>query len=761
MAQIERSILVTLGADIKAFQSKMQQASRVLKKTGAKMQSLGSKLSVGLTAPIAAFTASVVKTAGDFQTSMNKVAAISGATGKDLQALSNIAKEMGSTTQFSAKEAADGLVFLSQAGFSVKDQIKALPGVLNLAAAASMDLASAADIASNILSGYGKSAEELAGINDILVKTTSSANVNVEQLGESFKEAGPIASNLGISFEETAAALGVLGNAGIQGSKAGTVLKNVLANIAAPTEKMQKTMDKLGLSLDASSVKTLGFSGILKQLEDAGASTADIMTLFGKEAGPGVLAALQQGSKGLVDLRTKLEGAGGAAEKAAGQQMQGFNGAIKSLQSAFEGLQIAIAETGILELITDIIQGLSSFIRRLSKANPFLLKFAVAVAGIAAAAGPLIVAFGSILSALPAVIAAFKTFLFVLAPIALKIAAILAALTALAFIVKVIVDSYDVLKNFFLSLWTEIKAIFMKKIADILGAVSGFGEMLGIEMDGINETVRDFSDQAQKDLESLEETNFNDVLNEIAENVVKNFDKAKESVEGLVNTVQTAATSAAPTPLVSAAPAAPAAGGGLSLGLPTFVDPTTTEGINAYNKALQKTFEVVEGKEHIFQKLGKAVQGMSMQMQNAIGNAIVGLAKFATGATDSAKEVVKAFINEGVAALISGTLKKYSFTGPVALGIASAAGIGAAALFDKIVPGFANGGNFAGGLRMVGERGPEIEATGSSKIIPSSRLSNMMAGGASSVEVSGRFEIEGSDLVAVLERQNTYDLSQT
>src|SRR5690606_25493246 len=190
---------------------------------------------------------------GDFQAGMNQVRAVSGATGDELAALETQAKELGRTTQFSASEAADGMGYLAMAGFEANEILGSMPSVLQLAAAAQMDLGRAADITSNILTGYGMEVDELGHANDVLVNAMTRANVDLTMLGESFKYVGPVAKSAGVTFEESAAAIGLLGNAGIQGSMAGTALRGAISRLLNPTGEAARTLERLGVNAVTSS----------------------------------------------------------------------------------------------------------------------------------------------------------------------------------------------------------------------------------------------------------------------------------------------------------------------------------------------------------------------------------------------------------------------------------------------------------------------------------------------------------------------------
>jgi TP901 family phage tail tape measure protein len=431
---------VLLTAESADFDKKMADVAARMKKTGESIAEVGSSLTQKLTLPLLAVGGTALKMGGDFQASMNQVAAVTGATGDTFDALSDQAKLLGSTTQFSASEAADAMYFLASAGFKTEEIMGAMPGVLQLAAAANMDLATATDIASNILSGYGMEAEELGRVNDVLVKTFQSTNVNVAMLGESMKYAAPVAKAAGIEFEEAASLIGLFGNAGIQGSMAGTALRGTISRLLNPVGEAAEVIAELGLQTKTSSGDLVPMRDLLGQLEDAGITAEQAMRLFGQEAGPAMMAALSEGSQALGDLTEGARNSGGVAEKVASVQMEGFKGAIKGLTSAFEGLQIAIFESGIGEFATMLTAKLTSLLQRATQINPTLMKLGVIFGAIAAAIGPVLFVFGKaavLFSGFPAYLAPIKAglaavtgVLVSLNPVTLGIIAVVAALTA-------------------------------------------------------------------------------------------------------------------------------------------------------------------------------------------------------------------------------------------------------------------------------------------------------------------------------------------
>lgn len=392
---------------------------------GRQMSSVGDQMTMALSLPIVAVGTATIVAAGNFEKSMNRVKALSGATADEFAKLREQAIKLGSTTQYSASQAADAMGYLSMAGFSATQTLDALPGVLSLAAAGAIDLADAADIASNILSGYGFQARDLGKVNDILAKTFTSTNTTLMSLGETFKYVGPVAASAGVSFEEISAAIGLMGNAGIQGSEAGTALRGAIARLLKPTADVTETLKQLGVTVVDSNGKLLPLVDIVRQLEAAGADTADMMTIFGLEAGPAMQALVSQGSGALTELTTKLQNAGGTADRIAKTQMEGFNGSLDELKSAAEGLMIAIGDAGLLGWITSLAKALTNLTASMSSLSPTVLKIATIVGIVAAAIGPFLAVFGRMVTMIGEGILALKKF----GGWALRVAPWLSALT--------------------------------------------------------------------------------------------------------------------------------------------------------------------------------------------------------------------------------------------------------------------------------------------------------------------------------------------
>ena len=303
-----------------------------------------TRLASAATVAFAAVAGKSLSMAGDYDAAMRSVQAKTGATGAVLDKLSEQAREMGRTTVHSATEAARGQAFLAQAGFDANEVLAALPGTLNLATAGELGLAEAADIASNVLTGFALDVSEADRVADVLALTANSTNTNVQQMGNAMKFAANVAAAADADFEETAAAIGLLANAGFQGEMGGTALRGAMSKLLNPTNAAQKILDKLGISAVTSTGGLKPLHEIVGQFEDVGLTAGDAMKIFGQRAGPGMLALVSQGSDALVELTGELKNAEGTAKKTADIMGGGLWGAMKKVQSIVESAFISFGE---------------------------------------------------------------------------------------------------------------------------------------------------------------------------------------------------------------------------------------------------------------------------------------------------------------------------------------------------------------------------------------------------------------------------------
>ncbi|MEM1149753.1 MAG: phage tail tape measure protein [Pseudomonadota bacterium] len=305
--------------------------------------------------------------AAGFEQAMNRVGAVSQANSEQMAAMSQQARELGRTTQFTAAQAADAQGFLAMAGFQTNQILGAMPGTLQLAAAAQIDLGRSADIVSNVLTGYRLEVDQLNRVNDVLVATFTSANTDLSQLGEAMKFVGPVASAAGVEFETAAAAVGLMGNAGIQASMAGTSLRGAITRMLNPTRQVAQAMTEAGLNFTDAQGRLLPLSQIIEQLEPHADDAGLMMQLFGQRAGPAMAALVGEGSEALQEFEAILLDSGGTAERVAAGQMRGFMGFWREFTSIMGGLAIAIG-SGVNPAIEatgraffPLLQGMTAF----------------------------------------------------------------------------------------------------------------------------------------------------------------------------------------------------------------------------------------------------------------------------------------------------------------------------------------------------------------------------------------------------------------
>lgn len=300
----------------------------------------------------------------DFESMMSQVKAISGATGQAFDDLTAKAQEMGATTKFTATESAEAFNYMAMAGWKPQQMIDGISGIMSLAAASGEDLGTTSDIVTDALTAFGLQAGDAGHFADVLAQASANANTNVSMLGESFKYVAPVAGAMNYSVEDTSLALGLMANASIKGSMAGTALKTSLANMAAPTDSMAAAMDKYGISLTDSEGNMKSLRGVIDNLRGSlgGLSeteqTAAASTIFGKEAMAGMLAIINASEEDYNKLSTAIGNSKDAAEGMADTMLDNLKGSFTLMQSAIEGTENAFGKR-LSPYLRDIAGGIA------------------------------------------------------------------------------------------------------------------------------------------------------------------------------------------------------------------------------------------------------------------------------------------------------------------------------------------------------------------------------------------------------------------
>ena len=388
---------------LQAFGQDMQNAGKKVEAVGKAVTKVGTTLTKTVTAPIVALGTAAVKTTADFDSSMSKVKAVSGATGSQFNALRSKAREMGAQTKFSASEAADAMNYMAMAGWKTEEMLSGVEGIMNLAAASGEDLATTSDIVTDALTAFGKSAEDSGRLADIMAAASSNANTNVAMMGETFKYAAPVAGALGMSMEDTAIAIGMMANAGVKASAAGTAIRTGLTNLVKPTKQMREAMEKYGIEVtnaDGSMKSMREITAILRsklgrlgEAEQAAAAGA----IFGKNAMSGWLAVINGSDEDLNKLTNAVDNSAGTAKRMAEVMQDNLSGQITILKSQVQELGISFGDI-LVPHVRKAVSMVQDAVDAFNSLDDSEREQIVKLAAIAAAAGPVITVGGKLIS---------------------------------------------------------------------------------------------------------------------------------------------------------------------------------------------------------------------------------------------------------------------------------------------------------------------------------------------------------------------------
>lgn len=364
-------LVVRLEAESSQLRKELERTNRQLQGFGAKAKKTFGVATSAVKGFVGAFAgyeiiSATIKEISSLEKTLSGVEAVTQATTKQMQDLTKNARMLGATTVFSATEAAQGMEFLGRAGFSTNEIISAMPGLLDLAAAGALELGNAADIASNVLSGFNLEASKTIEVADVLAATAAGSNTSVEQLGLAMSYVAPVAAAMGKSVQETSAAIGILGNAGIQASTAGTALRGMLSRLASITPEAAEAIENLGIKVEELNPETKSFTEIVDRLAEAGLTAGDALTIFGDRAGPAVLALVSQ-NDALREFVAQMAGAGGTARRMAEVMNDNLAGDVKALGSAVAELAQALGDAGLTAALRGAVQGLTGFARSISE----------------------------------------------------------------------------------------------------------------------------------------------------------------------------------------------------------------------------------------------------------------------------------------------------------------------------------------------------------------------------------------------------------
>ncbi|MBL5007251.1 phage tail tape measure protein [Enterococcus lactis] len=473
---------------VKTFEEKSNSMTTAV---GKVMQGTGAAMTKYITTPLIGVGVAAAKVGGDFEEQMSRVKAISGATGDTFEQMKQQAIDLGAKTAFSAKESAAGMENLASAGFSAQEIMKAMPGLLDLAAVSGGDVALASENTATALRGFGLEASEAGHVADVFARAAADTNAEVGDMGEALKYVAPVANSMGISLEETAAAIGIMSDAGIKGSQAGTTLRGALSRLARPTKAMQDTMDNLGVSFYDADGKMKPLKTQVELLKKAFEGLTPeqqqnaLVTLYGQESLSGMMALIDKGPDSLGKLTKSLKDSDGAADDMARTMQDNMNSSIEQMFGAFESAAIVIQKI-LAPSIKKVADAISGLVEKFVSAPESTQKLVVAIGAIAIAIGPVLYALGMVVKAFQTMkvglgvlgngISLFKklgsAIGFLTSPVGLVIAAV--ALLVVGFIY--LWNTSEDFRNFWIGLWEGIKSAVSSAVEWIQNAWKSTGE---------------------------------------------------------------------------------------------------------------------------------------------------------------------------------------------------------------------------------------------------------------------------------------------
>lgn len=486
----------------KRISKSFENASSEIKKIGDSISGIGKKLTIGLTTPITAGVTASVKVLAEFEQTMSRVEALSGATADELELLSEKAQEMGAKTKYSANDAADAFTYMAQAGWDTQKMLDGIDGVMNLAASDGIALADASSIVTSSLTGFGLAASDAAHFADVLAIASSASNTDVRSLGESFKYVAPVAGAAGYSIEDIATALGVMANNGIVAGQAGTSLRAVISRLAAPTKLSRQYMEELGISISNADGSMKDFDEVIDILRNSfsGLTEAEQMfyaaEIFGQEAMTGVLSLINTSVDSYDELESAIYNSEGAAEEMAKTMQDNLLGRLEELSSAVESIAMSVGEI-MMPAIENIVAKLQEWADRINSLDEDQKEMIVQIGLVVAAIGPavtivgkLVSVFGSIVGLVGKLTTGFSLLSGATVAISAPIVGIVAAIATLAAAFKTLWDNSESFRTGILEGWSTLKSTFATFINDITANLN----VLGINWATVTNAIRSIWD---------------------------------------------------------------------------------------------------------------------------------------------------------------------------------------------------------------------------------------------------------------------------
>ncbi|MBD9525205.1 phage tail tape measure protein [Paracoccus sp. PAR01] len=744
---------VIMDLDAASLRSGMKQASASLARMGDTMKSMGQSMSLALTAPLTGFAALSLRAAGNFEASMNRVQAATGASQAEFAALRKAALDMGKTTQFSASESADAIEVLAKNGVSAADILGgALQASMLLAASAGTDLASAGDVATDVMLQFGKQASDLTSLVDGMNGVMLASKFGFEDYRLALAQAGGVAGGLGVSFEDFNASIAATSSLFASGSDAGTSFKTFLTRLVPASDPAAAAIKELGLEFFDANGKMKSMAEISQELQDGLKGLSDearndaLSTIFGNDALRTAIGLAEQGADGIDKLKASIGKT--SSEEQAAARMKGLNGALKEFSSAIEALQIAIADSGLLKFVEELVRGMTQLVAKLSEANPELLKWGVIIGAAAAALGPLLLGFGALAAGLPVVLGGLTAAVVAIGAVGAPVAAAVAAIAAAA---ATIIFHWETVGPWFTTLFTSIGDMFMGLAKTLAGIVTGD---MTLAVDSLK--------QAWSGLDTFFRTLWDGVVavfNEAWAKIQPIVDKIKSAAE-MAQDIHDRALGSRDGPISSGAYTGGATG-------PILPGTTSTEMINgvavgtgaagaqgasdaaSYEQGWRDQMQIkspskvmMEIGQYLTQGLGAGIANEQPYLQRVTADAgetfehtmmrhFSGVIKGTTSVKEAFANMIQDMAAQAASSSLSnlfGVLGNVLFPDPLTSALAAAGA--------PVIPGFASGvRNFKGGWARINELGGEIvKLPKGSDVIPhdiSTRMADNVAKGQS------------------------------
>lgn len=556
------TLFIQLEGSIAKFAGQMGKAADHLDKFGAKARNVGAKMSA-LSVPVGAAAGAALKMAGDFEASMNKVSARGNIFGEQLKGLEDLALKLGAATQFSAKEAADGMADLAAAGFDANKIAAAMPGVLDFAAASQLSVAEASLITVDTLGQFNMQADQAGRVADVMAAAANASQISMQDLALSMKYVGPVANAVGISLEDASAMLALFGEAGIRADTAGTSFRMGLKRLIAPPKAAAEALEALGISATDSAGKLRPLPELLDEFKSHASDpkfTAYMAKIFGAEAMPAWVAAVGKGGDALLKYQEITRNSAGQSQRMAEILRGGLNGAIEKARGSVETMGIALGRimapaatvvAGVIEKLANVVTSLAV---AFNGAPEWMQYTASALVGLTVVVGPLTFALGLMVQGFSAFMAVagkvtlllpmlskgfaiamggLKLFGGALALLLTPIGATIAAVAALATAAYLIYDNWDTVGPWLLKEWNLVKLGFTTIVNAIKGEWDAFWHDVGVGFDFLKQKWTEFWTDVQRGAEVVKQT-----IIDMKNWVVQSFNEMVESVTGMVTKIK-------------------------------------------------------------------------------------------------------------------------------------------------------------------------------------------------------------------------------